>query len=346
MGVRARTGVVVAVLAFALAGCGGDDKAAAPTPTASPSPSAVATSSAPFSLPPGPDATYTLAKLGEQKMTLPTWSSGKCPQGPMKFHHGKAKVGGYQVAVTQALPMDVDGDGLKETVALFTCREVGQCETYYQASVVDRNPSGDIWVRWQVATDDDGFASIAKIRAGSSGTVDLSIAEYGTCEVASARVYQWQSYTLTELGTPYHAYTAVGGRPTFPPNPQALDIAVKLVSNSGGVIKAKISNASTFTASHVWATIRVEKAPSISATSGLSGCSGGKAVHGNAYVLDCRVADLKAGKSVTVSWRASGSSPTIFVGRYPAGQTPSSTGVVAYPDPVAGNNSTMPGLGN
>lgn len=344
MGIRARTGVVVALLAFALAGCGGDDKTAAPAPSASPSPSAVATSSAPFSLPPGPDATYSLAKLGEQKLTLPTWSSDKCPQGPMKFHKGKAKVGGYQVAVTQALPMDVDGDGLKETVAIFTCHQADQCETYYQASVVDRNPSGDIWVRWQVATDDDGLASIAKIRAGSSGTVELSIAEYGACEVASARVYTWQAYTLTAPATPYHAYTAVGGRPTFPPNPQALDLGVELVSNSGGVIKAKVSNASTFTAGRIWVTIRVEGATSISGASGLSGCSGGKAVHGDAYVLDCRVADLKAGKSVTVSWRAKGSSPTIFVGRYPAGQTPSSTGAVAYPDPVVGNDSTLPGI--
>ncbi|WP_344139553.1 hypothetical protein [Luedemannella flava] len=338
---------LVLLVVVPLAGCGGSGGPVAVWATAGPTASATAGATVvPTTAAPGPDASFTLATLGEQKLMPLDWGVDECPTAELRFRKGKATFGGYTVTIRQAIATDVDGDGRRETVALFACRAKGSCAVTSQVSVVDREASGKVVVRLQVVSMEYKLQAIPQIRVPRAGVVDARVAEYDACEPSGVQRFQWRSYAFVSAGFPYKAFNQSAGPTEFPPNPLAIDLGISLTEGKGGAMKATIRNASTFTATRIWVAVFVRDARTISAGSGLHSCTGGPALDNpRHYVLWCRTSDIKAGKSLTVSLKASlrsGDGDTIItVGRHPAGPVPWSTKARSYPDPVSGNNSNL-----
>ncbi|GAA1743894.1 hypothetical protein [Luedemannella helvata] len=329
-----------------MSGCGSDGE-----PAAVWSPATGATASppvAPSSAPPGPDASFTLAKLGEQTLPILNWGED-CPTKTLRFRGGRASTGGYQITIRQAIASDVDGDGRRETVALLHCQRRSDCAVIAQVAVVDRDAAGKVFMSLQVVAMQRQIQSIERIRVPRAGVVEARVAEYSGCELPGVQVHHWRAYRYVTSTTPYMAF-APSGPTQFPPNPLVVDLAAALTAGKAGALKVTISNKSTVAATRVWVFIWVRNARTISAGSGLHSCTGGTSTTNPAdYLLWCRTADVKAGGTITVSAKASLRSgdgdPVVSVNRYPPGLAPWAKGARSYPDPVSGNNGNLPGFG-
>jgi len=169
----------------------GSSRSASPAPSESPS---AAPSSAPPTL-----AAITQQELSNATLSLPSWSDGNgCPSGTVKLRNGQ--FGGGNVPASQLLKaasVDLDRDGSADAVAIFICH--GGDPGLEMAVAFHRAPDGSIQTLGKVVT---GIYTIADVRAGDAGTVQLQVSDLAGSDGAAAtgQVKQWRTYEWDGTG--------------------------------------------------------------------------------------------------------------------------------------------------
>lgn len=220
-------------------------------PSAGPSAQPSATGSA------APDGRISKADLSTATLHIPAWPHGfddSCPTGTVKFTGGKA---GQGIEALQGDPVyvDVDHDGVQETVVLVSCSPQG---SDYQVLALDRDTTGKIVTLGKVVgsagnTGKEGtdIMTIWAIEAAGNGQVRVDVGEYRPCcTAAQASQHQWRTY-----GWNGNQFAQTGGPTAFGPNPKVTDLSITAdrltMTKQGdgswaGTLRVTIHNAAAF----------------------------------------------------------------------------------------------------
>ena len=157
------------------------------SPAPSDSPSTTPTTPAPTLAP------ITEQELANATLNLPTWAGGACPSGTVTFHNGQFGDTGTvaRSLLTKAASVDLDHDGSADAVAVFEC-QIGNPSSF-EAVGFHRAADNSIQTLGPVVT---GINTIADIRAGDGGTVQLQVSNLAGSDgiAATGQIIQWRTY--------------------------------------------------------------------------------------------------------------------------------------------------------
>lgn len=269
---------------------------ASDSPSAVPSPSNSPT-------PPVPNnGRISLDQLRNDVITVLDWPKGDdmCPTGQVKFSGGKAGQGGVERIQGSPVYVDVDHDGVDETVILLSCNPQW---ADYQVIVIHEDASLAVETLGRVVASGPGMGTdimtIWGIAAGDNGQVRVDVGEFRPCcEEAQASQHQWRTYGWN--GT---AFTQTGGPTAFGPNPLVTTLAttpapltmVKQADGSyTGTLHVTVRNKAQFkTPGQLWFELQIPA--STWAVQPVAGSVCQPSVAG-----ECKIPALAAGASLTL----------------------------------------------
>ncbi len=187
-------------------------------------------------------ARMTIAELKRAELSVPSWPADShekdCPTGYVRFQSSSNPDKPAPIAVDAVAYVDVDHNGIDETIARITCPSTG-FYPFSQVVALQRSRSGAIRTLGRVVGQNAGGTDgICGLRAGANGAVEvqlMSIMGPGGCvpTVPGAKpdpyiVYQWRTYAW--VGS---RFVQRGGPASFPASRAVADLSI---SNSGLVM--------------------------------------------------------------------------------------------------------------